>query len=449
MSHDRQYQETVAYLYALQKHGIKLELDNSFRLMELMDNPHRKFRAVHVAGTNGKGSTSAFVAGVLMAAGCRVGLYTSPHLVSFTERIRINGTPIPEARVVELAQRVRDAYYLLPAGDGSSAMSPTFFEVTTAIAFTYFAEESIDLAVIEVGMGGRLDSTNVIKPLVSVITNIDLEHTEFLGDTLERIAREKAGIIKPGVPVVTGAEQPEVIGVIEREASAQGARVARLGKDFFADYAGPGPDLVFDYHGIAASYRGLRLKMLGRYQISNACLALAAVECLRDAGVVVDEKAMWRGLEQTRWEGRMERVAERPDVYLDGAHNPASAKKLAALVRELMPTYRRLILVIGVLGDKDYRGIVDELAPLADQVVVTKPQYSRALDVQILAAEISKLHAPVFTKATVSEALSQALDCASADDLILVTGSLYVVGDARAFFLGEAGGTGAFDGLKG
>src|SRR5208337_3381520 len=177
--------------YALQKHGIKLELDNSFRLMELMDNPHRKFRAVHVAGTNGKGSTSVFIAGMLMAAGCRVGLYTSPHLVSFTERIRINGTPIPEARVVELARRVRDAYFLLPARDGSSAMNPTFFEVTTAIAFTYFAEESIDLAVIEVGMGGRLDSTNVIEPLVSVITNIDLEHTEFLGDTLEQIAREK------------------------------------------------------------------------------------------------------------------------------------------------------------------------------------------------------------------------------------------------------------------
>jgi len=449
MAHDRRYQETIEYLYDLQKHGIKLELANSLRLMELTDNPHRKFQAVHIAGTNGKGSTSAFVACMLMAAGYRVGLYTSPHLVSFTERIRINGVAIPEAEVVRLARRVRDAYLHLPPLDGASAMSPTFFEVTTAIAFTYFAEECVDFAVVEVGMGGRFDSTNVINPLVSVITNIDLEHTEFLGDTLERIAREKAGIIKPGVPVVTAAEQPEVIGVIEGEAAAQGTSIARLGKDFFAGYAGTGPELVFEYRGMQSSYRNLRLHMLGRHQITNACLALAAVECLRKTGVSVTEEAVRRGLEQAKWEGRMELMAKRPDVYLDGAHNPASAKKLAALVRELMPAYRRMILVIGVLGDKDYHGIVSELAALADQVVVTKPQYSRALDIQVLAAEISKLHPRVTTEATVGDAVSRARRCALADDLILVTGSLYVVGDARPLLLGEAGAAGELDGLKG
>ncbi|HUI46979.1 MAG TPA: folylpolyglutamate synthase/dihydrofolate synthase family protein [Nitrospirota bacterium] len=449
MSDDRSYKGIIEYLYALQKHGIKLALANSYRLMELLDNPNRKFRAVHVAGTNGKGSTSAYIAGMLMAAGFRVGLYTSPHLVSFTERIRINGTPIAEARVVDLAQRVRDAYRRLPAIGDSGEMSPTFFEVTTAMAFICFAEEGIDIAVIEVGMGGRLDSTNVIRPLVSVITNIDLEHTEFLGGTLEQIAGEKAGIIKPGIPLVTGVKQPEAIEVVESAAAALQAQVFRLGKDFSAEYAGRGSEQIFDYHGIQAHYSGLRLQMLGRHQIDNACLALAAVECLQNAGIEIREDAIRHGLEQTRWEGRMERVFQRPDIFLDGAHNPASAKKLAMLIRDLMPAYRRLILIIGILGDKDYRGIVGELAPLADCVVVTKPQYSRALDVKVLADEIGRLHAKVSTAETVGEAVSRARDVASADDLILVTGSLYVVGDARSLFVTDRDRTGALADLKG
>ena len=449
MSDDRSYKEIIEYLYALQKHGIKLALANSYRLMELMDNPGRKFRTAHVAGTNGKGSTSVYLAGMLMAAGFRVGLYTSPHLVSFTERIRINGTPITEARVVDLAQRVRNAYRRIPAIEGSGEMNPTFFEVTTAMAFTCFAEEGIDIAVIEVGMGGRLDATNVIRPLVSVITNIDIEHTEFLGDTLEQIAGEKAGIVKPGIPLVTGVTQPEAIRVIESAAEGQQARVFRLGKDFSADYAGRGSQQIFDYHGIRTHYSGLRLQMLGRYQIDNACLALAAVECLKDAHIEIHENAVRYGLEQARWEGRMERVMQKPDIFLDGAHNPASAKKLAMLVKDLMPAYRRLILIIGILGDKDYRGIVGELAPLADRVVATKPQYSRALDVKVLAAEIGRLHTNVSTAETVGEALSRAKNVASVDDLILVTGSLYVVGDARSLFVADGGRSGVLADLKG
>ncbi len=209
MSSHGAYQETIEYLFGLQKHGIKLGLSNSIRLLELMGAPHRSFRSVHIAGTNGKGSTAAFITGMLQAAGYRVGLYTSPHLVSFTERMRINGVQITEAQVVALAERVRECASRPVPGAGPAA--PTFFEVTTAMAFTWFAEEQVDLAVIEVGMGGRLDATNVITPLLSVITNIDLEHTEFLGTTLELIAAEKAGIIKQGVPVVTGVVQPEVV----------------------------------------------------------------------------------------------------------------------------------------------------------------------------------------------------------------------------------------------
>ena len=446
---DSSYQETIDYLYALQKHGIKLELENSITLMEIMGNPQSKFRTVHVAGTNGKGSTSACIASMLQTAGYRVGLYTSPHLVSFTERIRINGVPIPEAAVVALAERVRREYRGLKATAGIVQASPTFFEVTTAIAFRYFADQGVDIAVIEVGMGGRLDSTNVITPLVSVITNIDLEHTEFLGNTLEQIAAEKTGIVKTGVPLVTGATQADVIRVIEREAEARSAPVYRLSKDFKPEHVAPGIEQVFDYRGLQVAYQGLRLSLLGRYQVDNACLALAAIECLAGAGIVVDEPALRQGLAQAHWEGRLERVAQRPDIYLDGAHNPASARRLAEAVADLKKSYCRLVLVIGILGDKDYRGILSELIPLADQVVVTKPQYSRALNVNVLASEIRKLHASVGSAETVREAIVQAQGLASAGDLILVTGSLYVVGDARAHFFPDARPARALTGLKG
>lgn len=442
MSLDTAYRETIDYLFALQKHGIKLALSNSITLMARLGDPHRNFRTVHVAGTNGKGSTSSFIATMLQAAGYRVGLYTSPHLVNFTERIRINNVPVTEAKVVELAGRVREV-------SRNAALNPTFFEVSTAMAFVCFAEERVDLAVIEVGMGGRLDSTNVITPLVSVITNIDLEHTEFLGNTLTQIAGEKAGIIKQGVPVVTGAMQQEVITVIEQEAVAHRAAVYRLSRDFM-----PGPvtsqrEQVFDYRGITASFEKLRINMLGRYQVDNACLALAAIECLRNSGIIVDESAVRRGLEQTRWEGRLELVARRPDIYLDGAHNPASARKLAATVREMRHAYRRTVLIIGILGDKDYEGISSALVPLADHVVVTKPQYSRAMDVRALATGIQKLHGSVETAETVAEAIAAAGKAASPDDLVLITGSLYVVGDARAQFHPEADGSGPLSGLKG
>jgi dihydrofolate synthase/folylpolyglutamate synthase len=449
MSSDRSYQETIDYLYGLQKQGIKLALSNTLTLMRLLRDPHRKFRSVHVAGTNGKGSTAAFIASILRTAGYRTGLYTSPHLVSFTERIRINNAPITEAKVVALAQRVRDAYRGAAAADGSGSLVPTFFEVTTAIAFAYFAEEDIDIAVIETGMGGRFDSTNVITPLVSVITNIDLEHQEFLGTTLEQIAFEKAGIIKPFVPVVTGAVQPEAVTVIEREATVRSAPVYRLPQHFFPKNIIPGNGRTFDYQGLADAYPALRIAMLGAYQVDNACLALAAIECLRNAGVALDEHALRHGLEQTQWEGRLERVANRPDIYLDGAHNPASAKKLAGTIREMKPAYQRVILIIGILEDKDYQGILSELLPLADHVVATKPRYSRAMAVPTLAAAIRKLHALVDVAETVEAAIAKAGTTALPNDLVLITGSLYVVGDARAVFFPEADRTRALSGLKG
>jgi dihydrofolate synthase/folylpolyglutamate synthase len=449
MSLDRAYRETIDYLYALQKHGVKLALSNSFALMALMGDPHRKFRSVHVAGTNGKGSTASFIASMLLAAGYRVGLYTSPHLVSFSERIRINNVLITEAKVVELAGRVRDAARKSTGPDGRRSLNPTFFEVTTAMAFTCFADESVDIAVLEAGMGGRLDSTNVITPLVSVITNIELEHTEFLGTALTQIAGEKAGIIKQGVPVVTGATQQEVITVLEREAAARKAGFYRLSKDFMHFPVPAQREQVFDYRGIKCSYEKARINMLGGYQVDNACLALASIECLRNAGIIVDEAAVRRGLERVRWEGRLELVARKPDIYLDGAHNPASAQKLAATIRGMRRAYGRTVLVIGILGDKDCQGITSALVPLADHVVVTKPRYSRAMDVRELATEIRKLHGSVETAETVKEAIAAAGKAASPDDLVLITGSLYVVGDARAALHPEPDRSESLSGLKG
>lgn len=449
-SDDPSYQETIEYLYGLQKHGIKLGLDNSRLLMKLLGDPHRRFRSVHIAGTNGKGSTAAYLASLLRIAGLRTGLYTSPHLVSFTERIRINNVPISEARVVELARRVRSAYLTARLPTGQGALNPTFFEVTTTMAFTYFAEEGVDIAVVETGMGGRLDSTNVVTPLLSVITNIDLEHTEFLGTTLEQIAAEKAGIIKPGVPVVTGVVQPEVITVIETRAREAGSPLYRLGKDFSADeVSGREAGQDFVYQGTTGARERFSIPQLGRYQVDNACLALAAAECLQTAGIALTGEHIRTGLAQARWEGRLERVAVRPDIYLDGAHNPASATVLARTVAEMKRSYRKTILVMGILADKDWRGIAAALLPLADSIIVTRPAYSRALDTERLAAEAGAGGAQVSSAPTVVEALAAAQAAAASDDLILVTGSLYVVGEAREALVPGNSGAAALKGLTG
>jgi dihydrofolate synthase/folylpolyglutamate synthase len=447
MSLDRSYNGTIEYLYGLQKHGIKFGLENSVALMAALGDPHRSFRSVHVAGTNGKGSTSAYIASMLRAAGLRVGLYTSPHLISFTERIQINNEPVSEQRVVELAQRVRDAWERLSAGRGS-AIDPTFFEVTTAMAFLHFAEEQIDIAVIETGMGGRLDATNVVTPLMSVITTIDIEHKEFLGDTLAKIAAEKAGIIKQRVPIVTGLLKAEAFGVIERTAAATDAPLFPLGKRFFVGNVIEEDGVRFDFRG-ASFYPELHVRMLGRHQAENAGLAVAAIEHLRDAGIDVNETAVRKGLAETAWPGRLEMVSRRPDILLDGAHNPASAEVLAAALRTLSNRYRSVMLVIGVLADKDIAGVIRPLVRAATTVIATAARYNRALGAQQLAEELRKHHAHVSSAETVEEALRTAVGRAAPDDLIVVAGSLFVVGEARALFVNAAGLQAGLAGLKG
>jgi len=424
------YSKAIEYLYGLQWHGIKLGLETIRRLMTVLNEPHRRFRSVHIAGTNGKGSTAAMTAAVLAQAGYRTGLYTSPHLIEFTERIRVNGEPIPPEQAARLTERIRAASADLPA---------TFFEFTTAMAFQYFAESAVDFVVAEVGMGGRFDATNVLTPLVSVITPIDFDHQAYLGDTLEQIAAEKAGIIKPSIPVVTSADRPEAVSVIRNVCRERNAPLYRLGSDIRVEGVSP---QRFRYEGIRWSFSDLNCALLGRHQISNAGLALAALEVLEQTGVSIGEEAVRRGLSSVRWEGRLERMPPAPSgaaLILDGAHNPAGARVLRDFLEDSKPTRPgRLILVLGILSDKDVDGILAELVPMADEVVVTRPRYARALPADDLRRHLEKFQARVTVREPLEEALRYAQSAASAGDLICITGSLYTVGEARSHLKGLA-----------
>ena len=424
------YTKAIDYLYDLKWHGIKLGLENIQRLMAALGEPHERFRSVHIAGTNGKGSTASTIAAVLQAAGYRTGLYTSPHLIDFTERIRVNGEPIGPERVARLTERVRTAAAEIPV---------TFFEFTTAMAFLHFAESPVDLVVAEVGLGGRFDATNVLTPLVSVITNIDFDHQAFLGNTIEKIAFEKAGIVKPGVPVVTATDRPEAMDVIRAVCREQGAPLYRVGAEIRVE--GPSPQ-QFLYQGIRRSYPDLNFALLGKHQLMNAACAMAALEMLELQGLPVGEASMRRGLSTVRWEGRIEII--RPSlsgaaVLLDGAHNPAGARVLRAFLEENRPSRpARLILILGILGDKDIDGILTELAPLADEVVVTRPDYDRAAPAADLKRRLDSLSVRSSIREPVEEAVRYAQTVATAADLICVTGSLYTIGEARSYLKGLA-----------
>jgi len=422
------YPKAIEYLYSLQWHGIKLGLDNIRGLMTALGEPHERFRSVHITGTNGKGSTAAAIANVLQAAGYRTGLYTSPHLIDFTERIRVNGEPIPPERVARLTEGVRAAVGDIPA---------TFFEFTTAMAFLYFAESSVDLLVAEVGMGGRYDATNVLSPLVSVITNVDFDHQAFLGNTLEQIAFEKAGIVKPGVPLVTATDRPEALEVIRTVSREQGAPLYRVGNEVRTEGSSP---RRFRYQGIRRSYSDLNFALMGKHQLSNAACALAVLEILESHGLPVGESSIRQGLSTVRWDGRMEMIRPNPSaaaVLLDGAHNPAGARVLRGFLEETRPARpARLVLVLGILRDKDIDGILAELVPLADEVVLTRPGYDRAEPAADLKRRLEPFAVRSIVREPVEEAIRYAQSVATPADLICVTGSLYTMGEARSYLKG-------------
>ena len=411
------YQESIRYLYNLQKFGIKFGLSKTSNILEAFGNPHKGRRYIHIAGTNGKGSAAAFMASILREAGLKVGFYSSPHLLRFTERFRINGLEIETEKAAQLIEELRAVF--------SPEEPPTYFEATTAMALVYFSRENTDIDIMEVGMGGRLDATNVITPLVSGITNISMEHQFFLGSSLMDIAGEKGGIIKKGVDVVTGADQACVIALFESICREKGAPFWRVGKDVRYRSTGSG----LHYYGINQSLSRLELGLKGRFQSRNAALALAMIEVLNQKGFAVSSRHIREGLKKASWPGRMQIMAEDPMVILDGAHNPAAMRALAGSLKKDFH-HDRLILVIGVMKDKDIGPLLREIVPSSDYVIYTRPVYYRAAEPEILMAEAAALGKPGEAVPSLKNALELARKMADPKDLILVSGSLFTVGEA-------------------
>jgi dihydrofolate synthase/folylpolyglutamate synthase len=415
------YKEAVQYLYGLQKYGIKFGLSRTSNLLKAFGNPHRRQRYIHIAGSNGKGSVAAMVETILIKSGLKVGFYSSPHLVRFTERFRINGQEISPDKAAAIAGELIDVI--------KPGHPPTFFEVTTAMALIYFAREKVDISIMEVGMGGRLDATNVIRPVVSVITNISLEHQFFLGSRLMDIAKEKAGIIKRGVDLVTAATQPSVVRLFESICEEKEASFWRVGKD--VRYRSNGSS--FNYYGLKRNFKGLELGLKGRFQNRNAALSLAVIEILERKGFEFSSREVVGGLKDTTWPGRMHIVSRDPLIILDGAHNPKAIKELANSIKSGF-SYRRLILVIGVMEDKDIGNIIRGILPIADYVIYTRPDYYRSASPEKLLREASSNTKQGEIVPVISEALEKAKEMVSPEDMILVCGSLFTVGEAMTYF---------------
>ncbi len=424
------YGSALEWLYALQRFGMKLGLENVQELLRRVGDPHKAFRSVHVAGSNGKGSVCSYVASVLRRAGYTAGLYTSPHLVRFNERIEVDGIPIPDDDLVRLAALVRP--HVEAMANEELGRRPTFFEVTTAIAFLYFAERGVEIAVVEVGMGGRLDATNVVRPLVTVITRLTLEHTEYLGPTIEAIAFEKSGIVKEGVPCVT-LVQPGL------------AEVRRRCRELHAPLTLVPRDVSF--RRLSASEAGQRVEVRGRrrytldlpllgvYQPQNAALAVAALEVLRESSFRIPVVAVRAGVAATRWPVRFELVWNHPRVVLDCTHTTQGAALLKLSLRQHL-RYRRLILVVGILKDKDLKGMAPHLASLASRALVVMPKTERALDPEVLAGELQRHGLEAEVVGDVRQGVVEAMADAGPGDLVLVTGSLYTAGEAKEYLDG-------------
>lgn len=413
------YQEAVTYLYSLQKFGIKFGLSKTANLLEALGNPHKGQQYIHIAGTNGKGSVGAFLSSILKEAGLKVGLYSSPHLLRFTERFRINGREITDEKAAFLIEKLRNVFV--------HEDPPTFFEATTAMALACFAGEKTDIAIMETGMGGRLDATNVIDPIVSVITNIAMEHQFFLGNSLLQIAGEKGGIIKKGVDVITGATQPPVINLFQSICSEKGATLFRVGRDIRYRTSGSG----FHYYGMGRRLNGLELNLKGKFQRRNAAMAIAVIERLGKKGFKVSSGDIREGLKNSVWPGRMQVMAQNPTILLDGGHNAAAMRALAESIKAEFQ-YRRLILVLGVMKDKDIGQMLKGIVPQSDYVIYTRPVYYRAADPEILMAKAASLETPGEVVSTLAQAIDRAKEMAGPQDLIVVCGSLFTVGEAMA-----------------
>lgn len=406
--------------------AVVFDLRRMEMLLERLGDPEAGAIPIQVAGTKGKGSTAAMIASILTVAGYKAGLYTSPHIHDFTERIQVDRVPIAEdefARLVEVLKPEVEAVNRFGAFG-----QLTTFELLTVLAFAYFKERGVDFQVLETGLGGRLDATNVVKPGVSVITSISYDHTEVLGNTLTQIATEKAGIIKPGSVVVSSPQFPEAMAVIERVCREWGVRLVKVGRDVtWERRAFSSEGQSFKLKGIRGEYN-LILPLLGEYQLENAATVVAAVEVLAEQGVVVSAESIATGLARVRWLGRLQVLGRKPWFIVDCAHNVYSAKRLVEALRQYFD-FERAVLILGVSSDKDVGGMVAELAPLSGMVIVTATRHPRALEPARLAAQFSKRGITPEVAENVASAVELALARAKPEDLICATGSIFVVAE--------------------
>lgn len=424
------YQECLDKIYKLGRFGIKLELDTILHILTALNTPQKNYHMIHVAGTNGKGSTATYIASILQMAGFKTGLYTSPHLVKFNERISINGKPISNDQVV-------DAYEAVHAVD-KGKRNATFFEIATAMGFYHFSKAAVDWAVIETGMGGRFDATNVISPKVSVITNLSIEHTDYLGKTIKALAWEKGGIIKQDTPVVIGVSQPSGRSVIQQIAEETSSDLYIYKKDF-SIRKNPNQD-TYAYTGLNNGFRHLIKPLPGDHQKENLSLALAACELIfekvkpTDNQSVFNESLVQKGLLLAKWPGRLEHVRQNPLVIIDGAHNLMAARVLGKYLSSTLKN-KNLTLVLGILDDKPYEKMLKSLVPCARHIIITKAKINRSLDPLILKQAAQRFTTcPVTIIEDVKQAVAHAIDTSKPEDAICIAGSLYVAGEAKEKF---------------
>ncbi|WP_244154235.1 bifunctional folylpolyglutamate synthase/dihydrofolate synthase [Desulfospira joergensenii] len=421
------YQECLDRIYRLGRFGIKLELETIQNILRFLNNPHKNYNIVHVAGTNGKGSTATYISSILKEAGFKTGIYTSPHLVRFNERICVDGQEITDDGVVAAFEAVKAV--------DMGKRKATFFEIATAMAFYHFSREKVDWAVIETGMGGRFDATNIVVPRVSVITNLSIEHTDYLGSTIRDLAREKGGIIKPNTPVVTAVSQTSGMEVLQTLAQKQKAPFYLYKKDF-STRKYPGRSAV-QYNGIFQKINDLAMPLPGEHQKENLGLALAACELIfdrqqkRDPRYDLTPDLVKQGLAKAKWPGRLEIACTDPLVILDGAHNLKAAQVLGRYLSTALAD-KKLTLVIGILNDKPYEAMLKHLLPWAEELILTRPKIDRSLDTRILKTSALKFFkGPILEIEDVKEAAAHALAKGSRDKAVCIAGSLYVVGEAK------------------
>lgn len=423
------YQEALRYIEETHKFGVRLGLDNITKLLELLGNPQENLNIIHVAGTNGKGSTCSFITSILKESGYKVGLYTSPFLETFTERIRVNGINIPEEDVARIVTIIKEKIEQM-VSEGYSY--PTEFEIVTAMAFYYYWEQKTDFVALEVGMGGRYDATNVIKKSeVSVITSISLDHIGILGDTVEKIAYEKGGIIKENGIAIVYDQKEEVKNVIKGICKEKNAKYIEAKFDDIDVKKSDIYSQTYNCSVMGDKYEDLEIKLIGEHQINNSILALNVIKFLQEKkNLTITEETIRKGLINTKWPGRIEKINEEPIFIIDGAHNEDGAKSLAKAIEKNFKG-KKLTLLIGMLEDKDVDGVIEILMPNFSRVITTTPDNPRAINCNVLKDKIAKYVDDVVSKPEIEEAVEYTLNNSTKEDIIISAGSLYMIGTVR------------------